>query len=262
MKRYSLAGRTPRPTSVAIMNGRRYSDASPPWAGTHAWSCWTSASQASMNSLGRQLRHRQPAGGALEALGVDLRARSLLREGEAVCVFPEGGISTAYVVRALMPGAVALARETGAPLVPVSIWGSQRLWAQKQGPRRAAARPDLTRGRLVDVRFGAPMTVPPARTWPRRPGPWATGCTTGSRSSRRCPSTGRGRGSTRPGTPRTSAGTPWTGPSPSLSTACPDRPLRRPGAREPRVGLWRSGRTAEPPGAEGAAGGGVRRDHP
>jgi 1-acyl-sn-glycerol-3-phosphate acyltransferase len=90
-----------------------------------------------------------------------LRGRSLLVDGEAVCVFPEGGISTAYVVRALMPGAVALARETGAPLVPVSVWGSQRLWPQKQGPEAPFPRPDLTRHRLVDVRFHAPVHVPP-----------------------------------------------------------------------------------------------------
>ena len=90
-----------------------------------------------------------------------LKARSLLREGEAVCVFPEGGISTAYVVRALMPGAVALARETGAPLVPVSVWGCQRIWAQKPTPDAPLPRPDLTRGRLVDVRFREPMAVPP-----------------------------------------------------------------------------------------------------
>jgi 1-acyl-sn-glycerol-3-phosphate acyltransferase len=89
-----------------------------------------------------------------------LRARSLLRGGEAVCVFPEGGISTAYVVRALMPGAVALARETGAPLVPVNVWGCQRIWAQKQALDAPLPRPDLTRGRLVDVRFGEPMAVP------------------------------------------------------------------------------------------------------
>lgn len=48
MKRYSLAGLTPRPTSVAIMKGRRYRDSSPPCAGTHFSSCATSASQASM----------------------------------------------------------------------------------------------------------------------------------------------------------------------------------------------------------------------
>jgi 1-acyl-sn-glycerol-3-phosphate acyltransferase len=90
-----------------------------------------------------------------------LRARRLLRAGEIVCVFPEGGISAAYVVRAMMPGAAALARETGAPLVPVTVWGSQRLWGQKRALDAPFPRPDLTRGRLVDVRFGAPMRVAP-----------------------------------------------------------------------------------------------------
>lgn len=90
-----------------------------------------------------------------------LRARRLLRDGEVVCAFPEAGISAAYVVRALMPGAVALARETGAPLVPVTLWGSQRLWPQKRAAGAPLPRPDLTRGRLVDVRVHPPMAVPP-----------------------------------------------------------------------------------------------------
>ncbi len=94
--------------------------------------------------------------------GAYLAARSLLREGELVCVFPEGGISAAYTVRALMPGAVALARELGAPLVPVSIWGSQRLWPQRRALDEPFPRPVLRRGTLVDVRFHPPMAVPPA----------------------------------------------------------------------------------------------------
>jgi 1-acyl-sn-glycerol-3-phosphate acyltransferase len=90
-----------------------------------------------------------------------LRGRALLREGEAVCVFPEGGISPAYVVRAMMPGAVALARETGAPLVPVTVWGGQRVWPQRPTPDAPFPRPDLTRGRIVDVRFHEPVAVDP-----------------------------------------------------------------------------------------------------
>lgn len=89
-----------------------------------------------------------------------LRARSLLREGERVCVFPEAGISAAYVVRAMMPGAAALARETGAPLVPVTVWGGQRLWGQKRSPDAPFPRPTVQRGRIVDVRFGKPEHVP------------------------------------------------------------------------------------------------------
>lgn len=116
--------------------------------------------------------HSRLAARAMDAMGhipVDrqapaaayLKARRLLQQGEVVCLFPEGGISTAYTTRALMPGAAALARETGAPLVPVWMWGSQRIWAQKPTQDHPLPRPDLTRGRLVDVRFGAPLTVPP-----------------------------------------------------------------------------------------------------
>ena len=56
-----------------------------------------------------------------------LAARGLVPRGEVVGVFPEAGISQAYDVRAMMPGAVALAAATGAPLVPVAIWGPQRI---------------------------------------------------------------------------------------------------------------------------------------
>lgn len=86
-----------------------------------------------------------------------LRARRLLGAGEAVGMFPEAGISYSYTVRGLMPGVAALARETGAPVVPVAIWGSQRIYSVGI----PHPRPDLTRGRRVDVRFGTPFRVGP-----------------------------------------------------------------------------------------------------
>lgn len=93
--------------------------------------------------------------------GAYLTARSLLRRGEVVCAFPEAGISAAYVVRALMPGAVALARETGAPLVPVTVWGAARLWGQKRALDAPFPRPRPVRGLTVDVRVQAPIHVAP-----------------------------------------------------------------------------------------------------
>lgn len=86
-----------------------------------------------------------------------LRARRLLRQGEAVGIFPEAGISYSYTVRSLMRGAAALAAETGAPLVPVAIWGSQRIYSVgvPEPP------PDLTRGRRVDLTFGTPVRLEP-----------------------------------------------------------------------------------------------------
>ncbi|GAB3761313.1 1-acyl-sn-glycerol-3-phosphate acyltransferase [Nocardioides ginsengisegetis] len=89
-----------------------------------------------------------------------LRARSLLAEGEAVCGFPEAGISYSYAVRSMMPGVAALARETGVPIVPVVVWGSQRLASVGRRVDGREPRPDLRRGRTVDVRFGEPIAVP------------------------------------------------------------------------------------------------------
>lgn len=84
-----------------------------------------------------------------------LRARRLLDEGEAVCGFPEAGISHSYTVRALMPGLVALAAETGVPLVPVALWGPQRVFSVGD----PAPPIDWTRGRRVDLAFGEPLEV-------------------------------------------------------------------------------------------------------
>ena len=91
--------------------------------------------------------------------GAYLQARRLLREGEAVGAFPEAGVSWSYTVRSLMPGVASLARETGAPVVPVAIWGSQRLWSVGLPDARGRKpRPSLRRGRRVDLSFGEPMT--------------------------------------------------------------------------------------------------------
>ena len=76
-----------------------------------------------------------------------LLAREALRRGELVGIFPEAGVSRSFTVRALMPGAAALARDTGAPLLPVVLWGGQRQWT-------AGIRPQLRRGVPVTVAVG------------------------------------------------------------------------------------------------------------
>ncbi len=81
-----------------------------------------------------------------------LRARSALRAGEAVGIYPEAGISLAFTVRPLMRGAVSLALETGAPLVPMAVWGPQRTFSP--GLRQ------VRRGQPVDVVVGSPLTLP------------------------------------------------------------------------------------------------------
>lgn len=92
--------------------------------------------------------------------GAYLTARALLDQGEAVCAFPEAGISYSFTVRSMMRGVAALARETGAPVLPVVVWGSQRIYSLGRPVNGLSRRLDLTRGRVVDVRFGEPFGVP------------------------------------------------------------------------------------------------------
>jgi 1-acyl-sn-glycerol-3-phosphate acyltransferase len=86
-----------------------------------------------------------------------LRARRELEAGEAVGAFPEAGISYSFTVRPLMRGAASLARDTGAPLVPVAVWGAQRMFSVGD-PEPPI---DWTRGRRVDLAFGTPLYVAP-----------------------------------------------------------------------------------------------------
>ena len=58
-----------------------------------------------------------------------------LKAGEVVGVFPEATISRSFTVKEIKNGAVRLAAATGVPLVPMALWGGQRLWT-KGRPRR------------------------------------------------------------------------------------------------------------------------------
>lgn len=89
--------------------------------------------------------------------GAYLTARSLLGDGQAINVFPEAGISYSYTVRSLMRGVASLAAATGAPVVPVAIWGTQRIFAVGVPVPPI----DWTRGRRVDLAFGPMSYVEP-----------------------------------------------------------------------------------------------------
>jgi 1-acyl-sn-glycerol-3-phosphate acyltransferase len=78
-------------------------------------------------------------------------AEQRLRDGEIVGIHPESTISPSFVPRTGRTGAVRLAQRSGAPIVPVAIWGSQRLLT-KWRPER------FTRHVAVMVRYGEPFT--------------------------------------------------------------------------------------------------------
>jgi 1-acyl-sn-glycerol-3-phosphate acyltransferase len=65
-------------------------------------------------------------------------ALAALRGGEVVGVFPEATISRSFTVKEIKSGAVRMAAGAGVPLVPMAVWGGQRLWTK--GRPRALTR--------------------------------------------------------------------------------------------------------------------------
>jgi 1-acyl-sn-glycerol-3-phosphate acyltransferase len=55
-------------------------------------------------------------------------AVAALRSGELVGVFPEATISQSFELKEFKNGAVRMAQESGTPIIPVVLWGSQRVW--------------------------------------------------------------------------------------------------------------------------------------
>lgn len=62
----------------------------------------------------------KPGGANRQALR---RAIEVVREGNALCLFPEGAANPPIPLHKLLPGAAMIARETGAPVLPVRVSG-------------------------------------------------------------------------------------------------------------------------------------------
>ncbi len=74
-----------------------------------------------------------------------------LRGGELVGVFPEATISQSFELKEFKTGAARMAHEAGVPLIPVIVWGSQRVWTK--GRKR-----QFTRGTSIRLAVGEPFT--------------------------------------------------------------------------------------------------------
>jgi 1-acyl-sn-glycerol-3-phosphate acyltransferase len=78
-------------------------------------------------------------------------AVAALRAGEVVGVFPEATISRSFVLKKFKTGAARMAADAGVPLLPMAVWGTQRLWT-KGRPK------DLTRRHTpVIIIIGEPI---------------------------------------------------------------------------------------------------------
>jgi 1-acyl-sn-glycerol-3-phosphate acyltransferase len=78
-------------------------------------------------------------------------ALGALKAGEVVGVFPEATISPSFTVKEIKSGASRMAAATGVPLVPLALWGTQRLWTK--GHKR-----DLTQRHIpISIVVGEPL---------------------------------------------------------------------------------------------------------
>jgi len=105
--------------------------------------------------LGSILRgaHQIPVSrGTSGAAGSLVAAEDALRAGECVAVFPEGTISLDLEPMAGKTGTARLAATSGAPVVPVGMWGLHRVMFKGRKPRWRA-------GVAETVSVGAPITV-------------------------------------------------------------------------------------------------------
>lgn len=62
-------------------------------------------------------------------------AVEFLRRGELVGIYPEATISRSFEIKDLKSGAARMAIEAGVPIIPMVIWGAQRVWT-KGYPKR------------------------------------------------------------------------------------------------------------------------------
>jgi 1-acyl-sn-glycerol-3-phosphate acyltransferase len=79
-------------------------------------------------------------------------ARRFLEDGELVGIFPEATISRAMEIKDLKTGAVRLAAQTGAPLVPLVLWGTQRMMTKDHAK-------DFSRGTAIAIHVGPAVPV-------------------------------------------------------------------------------------------------------
>ncbi|GAA0924409.1 lysophospholipid acyltransferase family protein [Nonomuraea longicatena] len=78
-------------------------------------------------------------------------ALRMLKAGEIVGVFAEATISRSFTVKEIKNGAIRMAQATKVPVIPVALWGSQRLWTKGR-------RKELTQRHVpITILVGEPM---------------------------------------------------------------------------------------------------------
>ena len=80
-------------------------------------------------------------------------AMRALRSGELVGIFPEATISLSWEVKEIKSGAIRLAQGAAVPVIPVALWGSQRVLTKNHKPRLGRSKTPIY------IAFGEPYLV-------------------------------------------------------------------------------------------------------
>jgi 1-acyl-sn-glycerol-3-phosphate acyltransferase len=97
--------------------------------------------------------HHIPVDRAAGSAAFDTAVEAL-KAGEIVGVFPEATISRSFQLKEFKTGAVRMAAAADVPLVPMALWGGQRIYTK--GRKR-----DLSRGKAVTLAVGEPFHPEP-----------------------------------------------------------------------------------------------------
>jgi 1-acyl-sn-glycerol-3-phosphate acyltransferase len=99
--------------------------------------------------------HHIPVDRAAGAAAFDA-ALTALKDGEIVGVFPEATISRSYLVKELKSGAARMAQAADVPIIPMALWGSQRVYTKGRKPERR-------RGVPITIAVGEPFRPDPTQ---------------------------------------------------------------------------------------------------
>lgn len=87
-----------------------------------------------------------------DGMGSYQTALDYLAAGELVGLFPEATISRSFELKDFKTGTVRMAAEAKVPLIPIVIWGTQRIFT-KGHPR------DFSRGKAITLIVGKPLPL-------------------------------------------------------------------------------------------------------
>ena len=87
-----------------------------------------------------------------DGIGSFKEAVRYLKDGELVGIFPEATISRSFEIKEIKSGAVRIAAAAGVPVIPVVLWGTQRLMTKDHDK-------DFSRGKAITIALGPPVAL-------------------------------------------------------------------------------------------------------